>query len=74
MIRLDGREQPLTGSLRFISSQAAFTPYFALNQNDRSRLSYLAKVNVDGEFEPDQLPVGIPVEVTFPAMPNDASR
>mgnify|MGYP003662697476 CR=1 FL=1 len=74
LIRLDGREQPLTGSLRFISSQAAFTPYFALNQNDRSRLSYLAKVNVDGEFEPDQLPVGIPVEVTFPAMPNDASR
>ncbi len=63
-IWLDGSDAPMAGSLRWISAEAAFTPYFALNQHDRSRLSYLAEVDVDGENH--SLPIGVPVEVTFP--------
>jgi len=65
-IWLDGRPSPLPGRLRWISLDAAFTPYFALNQHDRSRLSYAAEVDVvDVDSE---LPVGIPVEVSFPGL------
>ena len=70
-VRLDGFTQPLIGHLRWIASSAAFTPYFALNQHDRSRLSYLAEVDLDtGSLQIDEidLPVGVPVEVTFPGL------
>ncbi len=65
-IWLDSRAEPLAGELRFISADAAFTPYFALNQHDRSRLSYLAEIDVVDAQE--SLPIGIPVEVTFPGL------
>jgi HlyD family secretion protein len=65
-VRLDGRESPLQGHLRWISSAAAFTPYFALNQHDRSRLSYLAEIDIDSDDT--DLPIGVPVEVTFPEL------
>ncbi len=65
-IWLDGRATPLAGSLRWIAAEASFTPYFALNQHDRSRLSYVAEVDVlDAE---KNLPVGVPVEVSFPGL------
>ncbi len=68
-ILLDGHPDPLTGKLRWVSSRAAFTPYFSLNQHDRSRLSYVAEIDV---VEPaDNLPVGIPVEVTFRGLADD---
>jgi HlyD family secretion protein len=35
--------------VRWVSSEAAFTPYFALTERDRGRLSYVAKVDI-GEF------------------------
>jgi HlyD family secretion protein len=66
-IWLDARSAPLTGKLRWIAADAAFTPYFALNQHDRSRLSYLAEIDLD--LNDDSLPIGIPVEVTFPDLP-----
>jgi HlyD family secretion protein len=50
--------------VRYISAQAAFTPYFALTQKDRSHLSYLAEITLAGPAAAD-LPAGIPVEVTF---------
>ena len=61
---LDSREAHLSGTLRWIAADAVFTPYFALNQHDRSRLSYLAEVDL--EDNEDALPIGVPVEVTFP--------
>ncbi|MFT7245629.1 MAG: HlyD family secretion protein [Candidatus Azotimanducaceae bacterium] len=68
-IHIDGYDQPVAGTVRWVSSKAAFTPYFALNQHDRSRLSYLAEIDVvDTE---QSLPVGLPVEVTFPGLVND---
>jgi HlyD family secretion protein len=63
-VRVDGYAEPFEGRLRSISYEAAFTPYFALTQRDRSRLSYLAEVDV---VSPGALalPAGVPVEVTF---------
>ena len=49
------------------AADAAFTPYFALSQHDRSRLSYVAEIDLTGE-ETERLPVGIPVQVTFPDL------
>ena len=66
---LDGRELPLPGTLRWIAAAAAFTPYFALNQHDRSRLSYLAEVDLQDNTQ--ALPIGVPVEVTFPDIGAD---
>ena len=37
-VRVDGRDGDLTGVVRFVSAEAAFTPYYALTQEDRSRL------------------------------------
>jgi HlyD family secretion protein len=59
-VHVDGIEQPLTGTLRWISSEAAFTPYFALNATDRARLVYLAKFDLE---EGEALPTGVPVQV-----------
>jgi HlyD family secretion protein len=68
-IWMDGRDQAIAGRLRWISADAAFTPYFALSQHDRSRLSYLAEIDV---IDDDQtLPVGVPVEVSFPGLASE---
>ena len=62
-VRIDGNDRPVTGTVRWVSADASFTPYFALTEHDRSRLSYLAEVDV-----PDaaSLPAGVPLEVDFP--------
>jgi HlyD family secretion protein len=65
-VRLDGRDQPLNGVVRYVSAEAAFTPYYALTQEDRSRLSYLAEIDLPDDAARD-IPSGIPVQVTFPA-------
>lgn len=62
-VRLDGREQPLNGVVRFVSAEAAFTPYYALTQEDRSRLSYLAEIDLP-EDAAREIPSGVPVQVT----------
>lgn len=72
-VRVDGRSEWLEGRVRWISGEAAFTPYYALTQHDRSRLSYLAEVDLTGP-EAAGLPVGVPVEVRFPAVPNARTR
>jgi HlyD family secretion protein len=67
-VHVDGEAQPYAGRVRYISSEATFTPYFALTQKDRSRLSYLAHVDLIGP-QATTLPVGIPVEVRFDGAP-----
>jgi HlyD family secretion protein len=62
-VRVDGSERDYAGVARFISSNAQFTPYYALTQDDRSRLSYLAEIDLP-ESEAAMLPTGIPVQVT----------
>jgi HlyD family secretion protein len=63
-VHIDGVAQPITGQVRWLSMQAAFTPYYALNQEERSHLMYLAEVQL-----PDSaaaLPNGVPVQVVLP--------
>lgn len=60
-VYVDGLTEPLKGEVRWVSSDAAFTPYFALTEHDRGRLSFLAKVDILGAR--DRLPDGVPVEV-----------
>ncbi|HJY39218.1 MAG TPA: HlyD family efflux transporter periplasmic adaptor subunit [Steroidobacteraceae bacterium] len=64
-VRVDGRDGDLTGVVRFVSAEAAFTPYYALTQEDRSRLSYLALIDLDQQAAAN-LPTGMPVQVTLP--------
>lgn len=63
-VRIDGTDRTWKAEIRYVSSEAAFTPYYALNSRDRSRLAYLAEVVLT---EPDavNLPTGMPVEVTL---------
>ena len=63
IIHVDGLAEPINGRIRWISSEAAFTPYFALTERDRKRLTYMAKVDITDDIE--RLPDGVPVEVEF---------
>jgi HlyD family secretion protein len=67
-VSIDGVEDVLDGTVRFISAEASFTPYYALTQKDRARLSYLAEIALDDELAAT-LPVGVPVQVTIAAPP-----
>ncbi len=62
-IAVDGLPGTLTGTVRRIASEATFTPYFALNERDRTRLSYVAEVNLP--TLPQRLPDGVPVQAAF---------
>ena len=67
-IRVDGHADDYSGRVRWISSEAAFTPYYALTQHDRSRLAYLAEIDLDDGIV---LPAGVPAEVRFPGLATD---
>jgi len=63
-VYIDGLDKPLTGSVRWIASEPAFTPYYALNQEERAHLMYLAEIQLpDSEAH---LPNGIPAQVELP--------
>ncbi|NCF20856.1 MAG: HlyD family efflux transporter periplasmic adaptor subunit [Haliea sp.] len=59
-VRVDGVDQPLVGVLRWIATNPAFTPYYALNASDRARLVYMAEFDLE---EGEQLPTGVPAQV-----------
>lgn len=61
MIYVDGLDVAIDGRVRWVASEAAFTPYYALTERDRGHLTYLAKVDIVEERE--RLPDGVPVEV-----------
>ena len=63
LVFVDGLDSPLTGRVRWVASEPAFTPYFALTERDRGRLSYVAKIDISTDR--DRLPDGVPVEVEF---------
>lgn len=58
---VDGLVAPLDGRVRWVASESAFTPYFALTEHDRGRLSFAAKVDILNSDR--RLPDGVPVEV-----------
>jgi len=59
-VRIDGLEKPIPGRLRWIATDPSFTPYYALNASDRSRLVYLAEFDL---LEGRDLPTGVPAQV-----------
>ncbi|MGI9203683.1 MAG: HlyD family secretion protein [Woeseiaceae bacterium] len=61
LIYVDGMAQALNGRVRWVASESAFTPYFALTERDRGRLSYVAKIDITDAGR--RLPDGVPVEV-----------
>lgn len=65
-VRVDGVQRTFAARLRYVASQAAYTPYFALNARDRSRLSFLAEFTLE-EPAARTLPSGVPVEVDVEA-------
>jgi len=62
-VHVDGEAGSFPGTVRWVSADAAFTPYFALTEHDRSRLSFLAEIDV-----PDaaHLAAGVPLTAEFP--------
>jgi HlyD family secretion protein len=63
-VHVDGRGAGLEGVVRFVSAEAAFTPYYALTQEDRSRLAFLAEIDLEENAAAD-VPTGMPVQVEF---------
>jgi HlyD family secretion protein len=64
MVKVDGLAQSLEGKVRWISTEPAFTPYYALNQAERANLMYLAEIILpDSAID---LPNGIPAQVILP--------
>lgn len=70
-VRIDGVDGVLDGTVRYVSAEAAFTPYYALTQRDRTRLSYLAEVTLD-DARAAGLPAGVPVQVIVPDAPAES--
>jgi len=62
VVHVDGDDRAWQGRVRYVSTDAAFTPYYALNERDRSRLSFLAEVDLT-DAEAASLPTGMPVQV-----------
>jgi HlyD family secretion protein len=62
-IQVDGIDSAFAGRVRWVSSDATFTPYFALTEHDRSRLSFLAEIDIPGAAD---LPSGVPLQADFP--------
>ncbi|MFO1427051.1 MAG: HlyD family efflux transporter periplasmic adaptor subunit [Steroidobacteraceae bacterium] len=61
-VHVDGVEGVFRGNVRFVASQATFTPYFSLNETDRSRLAFLAEVTL-AEPRAATIGIGVPVQV-----------
>ena len=64
VVHVDGLKKSLMGSVRWVATEPAFTPYYALNQEERSRLMYLAEVQLPDSQS--HLPNGIPAQVELP--------
>lgn len=63
-VSVDGVDKKISGTLRWISQDAAFTPYYALNSVDRARLVYLAEIQLPASAQ--ELPSGLPAQVDLP--------
>ena len=62
-VALEGVTQTYQATVSWVSTEASFTPYFALTEHDRSRLSYLAEVEMP---QAGELPTGLPLQAWLP--------
>lgn len=63
-LNISGYTASIQGKIRSIADEPAFTPYFALNQKERSRLVYLTEVELADSIE--KIPAGLPVQWIAP--------
>ena len=63
-VRVDGIDKDIQGELTWIATEPAFTPFYALNQEERARLMYLAEVTLPASES--NLPTGVPAQVIMP--------
>ncbi len=63
--KADGVAREFKVRVRTVSSEANFTPFYALTDRERGRLSFAAKIDLI-EPEARELPVGVPVTVRIP--------
>jgi HlyD family secretion protein len=63
-VSVDGIDEVFDGTVRWISSEPAFTPYYGLTRENRSHLMYLAEVQLPPSAA--GLPSGIPAQVHLP--------
>jgi HlyD family secretion protein len=63
-VYVDGVAQPFIGQVRMVSGEATFTPFFALTEQDRGRLVYVAELDLK-EARASDLPTGIPAQAHF---------
>jgi HlyD family secretion protein len=68
-VRVDGVAHLFAGRIRTISAEPAFTPFYALNQKERTRLVYLTEVVLE---EAADLPAGLTAQVLLPAAAGEA--
>jgi HlyD family secretion protein len=66
-VRVDGIDAPFAAQVRYVAAEAAFTPYYALTERDRGRLSFLAEVTLLDDAA-RALPSGVAVDVDFPEL------
>jgi len=64
-VRIDGRD--VHGRVRRIAAGPVFTPFFALTENDRTRLAWLAEIDLPPEAAAGR--AGMPVQVLLPETP-----
>ena len=62
-VTIDGIEKVVSGRVLRIEAEASFTPYFALSEQDRGRLSYIAELELD--YAGPRLPEGLPVQINL---------
>ncbi|MDW6093426.1 HlyD family efflux transporter periplasmic adaptor subunit [Vibrio rhizosphaerae] len=60
-VHVDGVTKIFRGKVRRVSAEPSFTPYYALTEEERSRLMYLAEIDLDDSAQ--SLPSGIPAQV-----------
>lgn len=64
---IDGLDKPVAATVRSVSQDPIFTPYFALTEQEHSRLSYIAKLDLQGS-ETENLPGGIPIRAIIEGL------
>lgn len=62
-VAVDGLDTPFGGRVRKVLADPAFTPYYALTERDRGRLTYLAEIDLPEA--PNSLPAGVPLVARF---------
>jgi HlyD family secretion protein len=67
-ISIDGLTGSIPGKFRWISADPAFTPYYALTERDRSRLSFLAEIDLQAAEQVLNHAAGVPVQVHLPGL------